>query len=96
MARHSRRTLPPGPSSVGTAASRRSALLAGIAFSLIVETTQLAISVLLGFTYKIADIDDLILNSAGVVVGYAGFLLLRTAFDEDLTTEGAIDTTAPS
>jgi len=52
--------------------------------------------VLLGFTYKIADIDDLILNSAGVVVGYAGFLLLRTAFDEDLTTEGAIDTTAPS
>ena len=71
-------------------------LLAGIAFSLIVETTQLAISVLLGFTYKIADIDDLILNSAGVVVGYAGFLLLRTAFDEDLTTEGAIDTTAPS
>ena len=71
-------------------------LLAGIAFSLIVETTQLAISVLLGFTYKIADIDDLILNSAGVVVGYAGFLLLRTAFDEDLTTEGAIDITAPS
>ena len=71
-------------------------MLAGIAFSLIVETTQLAISVLLGFTYKIADIDDLILNSAGVVVGYAGFLLLRTAFDEDLTTEGAIDTTAPS
>jgi len=71
-------------------------LLAGIMFSLIVETTQLAISALLGFTYKIADIDDLILNTAGVAVGYAGFLFLRTAFDEELTTEEASDTPAPS
>lgn len=58
----------------------RMTMLAGLAFSLVVETTQLAISAMLGFTYKIADIDDVILNTAGVAVGYVGFLLVRLVY----------------
>lgn len=52
-------------------------VLVGLALSLAIELGQLAISTLLGYTYKIADIDDVILNTAGVAVGYAGFLLIR-------------------
>jgi glycopeptide antibiotics resistance protein len=58
-------------------------MLAGLAFSLTVEAIQLAISTVLGFTYKLADIDDVILNTAGVAVGYVGFLLIRLPFEED-------------
>lgn len=43
----------------------------------VVEATQLAISTLLGFIDKLADIDDVILNTAGAAVGYVGFPLIR-------------------
>jgi glycopeptide antibiotics resistance protein len=72
-------------------------MLAGLAFSLLVEASQLAISTVLGFTYKIADVDDVILNTAGVAVGYVGFLVLRIAFEEAevevLSAEQSIDST---
>lgn len=58
-------------------------MLAGLVFSLTVEATQLAISTVLGFTYKLADVDDVILNTAGVAVGYVGFLLVRLVFEEE-------------
>lgn len=58
-------------------------MLAGLAFSLTVEATQLAISTVLGFTYKLADIDDVILNTAGVAVGYVGFQLIRLVFEDE-------------
>jgi glycopeptide antibiotics resistance protein len=58
-------------------------MLAGLALSLTVEAAQLAISTALGFTYKLADIDDVILNTAGVAIGYLGFLLVRLVFEEE-------------
>lgn len=39
-------------------------------FSLSIELTQLLISTLLGFTYRVTDIDDLILNTLGASFGY--------------------------
>lgn len=63
-------------------------LLAGLAFSLTVEATQLGISTVLGFTYKLADIDDVILNTAGVAVGYVGFLLISLVFEEETVVSG--------
>jgi glycopeptide antibiotics resistance protein len=45
-------------------------VLVGLGVSLAVEFGQLAISAILGYTYKIADVDDVILNTAGVAVGY--------------------------
>lgn len=53
--------------------SWRVMLLAGLAVSLTVELLQLGISMFLGYTYKIADIDDLIFNTAGVMLGYLVF-----------------------
>lgn len=51
--------------------SWRAAVLVAFLASLGIELTQLAISSYLGYTYKVADVDDLILNTAGVALGYA-------------------------
>jgi glycopeptide antibiotics resistance protein len=48
---------------------RRFALVA-IGFSVGIELTQLAGSLLEGFTYRVTDIDDVILNSTGAVVAF--------------------------
>ena len=52
-------------------------LLAGLAFSVAIELAQLAVSVGLGYTYRVSDIDDVILNVAGVLLGYAAYRLGR-------------------
>jgi glycopeptide antibiotics resistance protein len=54
--------------------SWKAALAVALMVSLGIELLQLGISGFLGYTYKIADIDDLILNAAGVMAGY---LVLR-------------------
>lgn len=46
------------------------ALQFGFLFSLVIELTQLLISAIIGYTYKIFDVDDLILNTAGFAIGY--------------------------
>ena len=60
---------------------RRSLLLvvaAGLALSLAVEAGQLAVSVALGFAYRTADIDDVIVNVAGALLGYLIYVLVTT------------------
>jgi glycopeptide antibiotics resistance protein len=54
----------------------RATITAGFGVSLAIECTQLGISGLLGYTYKIADIDDFILNTVGVA---AGFIIYRAS-----------------
>jgi glycopeptide antibiotics resistance protein len=49
-------------------------LFAALAFGLVVEGMQLIISLVLGFPYRSIDINDLLLNAVGVVLGYALFL----------------------
>lgn len=52
-----------------------SALLVGgaaLLLSTVIELTQLAISLLLGHAYRTANVDDVILNVAGALLGYAG------------------------
>ena len=51
-------------------------LAVGFGLSLAIELGQLAVSLLLGFTYRQADVDDLIVNTFGAAAGYA--LLLGT------------------
>ncbi|MFZ3130486.1 MAG: VanZ family protein [Desulfosporosinus sp.] len=46
----------------------------GFCSTLIVEVSQFTISSILGFTYRSFDVDDMILNTLGVIVGY---VLLR-------------------
>lgn len=50
--------------------SLRLALLVGLAVSAAIEAGQLGVSLLLGFPYRHADVDDVILNVAGTWIGY--------------------------
>ncbi|TRZ38075.1 VanZ family protein [Niallia circulans] len=50
--------------------------LVGILSSLGIELTQFVISMLAGYTYRQADIDDVILNTLGAVVGCVAFHFL--------------------
>src|SRR3954451_16563661 len=51
-------------------------LVAGFGLSLAIEAGQLAVSVELGFAYRSADIDDVIVNVVGAGLGYVLFLML--------------------
>lgn len=46
------------------------ALLIGILWSFSIELFQYLISLILGFSYKITDIDDIILNTSGFIIGF--------------------------
>ena len=54
-------------------------LVAGLAFSVAIELAQLAVSAGLGYAYRVSDIDDVILNLAGVLTGYAAYRLVLGA-----------------
>lgn len=43
---------------------------AGLAISLALETVQLGLSMLVGAPYRVADVDDIIINVLGVALGY--------------------------
>ena len=49
--------------------------MTGLAVSVAIEGTQLGLSLLMGYWYRVADVDDLILNTAGVLLGYGAFRL---------------------
>lgn len=49
----------------------RPTLLAGLGLSLCIECVQLGLSVHLGHTYRVAEVDDVLLNVSGVVLGWA-------------------------
>jgi glycopeptide antibiotics resistance protein len=43
-----------------------------------IEAAQLAMSFVVGFRYRTIDVDDWILNTAGLLVGFAAWWLLRS------------------
>lgn len=46
---------------------------AGLAMSCAIELSQLGVSTMLGYTYRVADVDDVIVNTAGVALAYLAF-----------------------
>ena len=48
-------------------------IAAGFALSVAIESAQLGLSLYLGFGYRAADVDDVIVNVAGTVLGLALF-----------------------
>lgn len=44
---------------------------AALAISVAIEAAQLGLSILMGFPYRVADVDDVLLNVLGVALGYA-------------------------
>jgi glycopeptide antibiotics resistance protein len=53
-------------------------VLVGFGLSFAIEAGQLAISMYLGFAYRTADIDDVIVNVCGAVVGYVLFVTITS------------------
>jgi glycopeptide antibiotics resistance protein len=52
-------------------------VLAGVAVGVSIELTQLAVSLAVGSWYRMSDVDDVILNTAGVLLGYGLWRALR-------------------
>ncbi|NVP17652.1 VanZ family protein [Candidatus Gracilibacteria bacterium] len=53
----------------------------GIFGTLFIETTQFIISIILGFNYKVTDIDDIILNTLGFIIGFCIFRLFKKSIE---------------
>jgi glycopeptide antibiotics resistance protein len=51
--------------------------LAGLLFSAGIELSQLGLSLVLGYWYRMTDVDDVLLNVTGVLLGYGLLRLLR-------------------
>lgn len=51
----------------------------GFGLSALVELVQLAISLAVGYGYRSADVDDVIVNTSGTVVGLAAVVIVRKA-----------------
>jgi glycopeptide antibiotics resistance protein len=68
-------------------------LLAGIAVATVIELGQLGLSELYGFPIRIADVDDVILNAAGVLIGFFAWPLwsLGGQVDSDHAVRGPAD-----
>lgn len=70
------------------------AAFVAIGASIVIEVSQFAISWLLGYTYKVTDVDDVILNVTGALLGYGLFvLLLGRVVDRPNEADDTIDPT---
>lgn len=52
-------------------------VLAGFIFSVGIELTQFIINTIIGYNYRSTDVDDIILNTLGAIIGY---ILLKLAY----------------
>lgn len=55
-------------------------LLSAVLFGIVIEGLQLSISLLLGFAYRAIDINDIILNFLGVIIGYFVFYVFSRIY----------------
>jgi glycopeptide antibiotics resistance protein len=67
------------PIAVPRLATWKRILPAGLALSLSIELGQLAVSLALGYTYRLTEIDDVLLNVAGVLLGFGACHVLPVA-----------------
>jgi glycopeptide antibiotics resistance protein len=51
--------------------------LAALLLPLAIELSQLAISLILGYSYRVTDVDDVILNAVGILLGFCAFRAIR-------------------
>lgn len=56
-------------------------IIIGLSSSLIIELTQLFINTILTYNYRSVDVDDLILNTIGTIIGYGLYKIVYKKFD---------------
>ena len=64
----------------------RRLLLIGFISSLAIELAQFGISFILGFSYRSFDVDDLLLNTFGVIIGYKLYHFIVKRFPTQVRT----------
>ena len=64
-------------------------VVAGLAISLAAETVQVALSVAMGTPYRVADIDDVIINVLGVALGYGIYRAIALILPRDPAVQPA-------
>lgn len=69
------------PLLTGGRASLPLVLGAGAGVSLVLELAQLSVSLVLGYPYRHADVDDVILNTTGTLLGFMVFVAAQSARD---------------
>jgi glycopeptide antibiotics resistance protein len=52
-------------------------VVAALFFPLAIELSQLAVSLALGYSYRVTEVDDVLLNFAGVLLGFAAYVAVR-------------------
>jgi glycopeptide antibiotics resistance protein len=57
--------------------SWRQLLFVSLSVAVGIETAQLAVSLLIGVPYRVADIDDVLVNLCGAILGFVGFNVVR-------------------
>jgi len=65
-------------------ATWRRMVVAAFLFPLGIELAQLGVSLALGYSYRVTEVDDVLLNFLGILLGFAAYLLLRTAVSAPL------------
>lgn len=55
----------------------------GLGTAVVIELIQLSISLWLGYSYRSFDVDDLILNTFGFIVGYKSFTLIKKEISKE-------------
>lgn len=63
-----------------TALRARGVVLAGALFSAGIELLQLATGLMAGITFRVADVNDIIFNTAGAAIGYAAFAMFARLY----------------
>ncbi|HLD22055.1 MAG TPA: VanZ family protein [Patescibacteria group bacterium] len=64
----------------------RKAFFVGLFTSTGIEIIQFCISFILGFTYKITDVDDIILNTVGFIFGYFFYKMFQAGSEDQTNT----------
>lgn len=62
---------------------------AALAISVVIEAAQLGLSLLMGFPFRVADVDDVLLNVLGVALGYAVYRTLVALLPHDRSVQPA-------
>ena len=62
--------------------------VAALAFPVAIELAQLAVSLLLGYSYRVTEVDDVLLNFAGVLLGFALYVALSGSLSAPVTDAG--------
>jgi len=60
--------------------SFRKIILLGFGLGFLLELMQLIIALIVGFTFRYVDVNDIIFNTCGAVIGYSLFKLLHMLF----------------